>query len=456
MDECYGEACMIARPDLNSARKTLFVLILKFSKRPFVRNVVTVASGTAASQVIVMAFTPLLTRLYGPEAYGILGVFMSIAGVLAAVSALTYPVAIVLPKTDEDALGLARLSLYVGMGMPIIVSINLFFFGPVFLSLLNATEVLPLMYLIPVFMFTSVVSTVVGQWLIRKKAFSLTATVTVWHALVINIIKIGMGLVHPSAAVLVVTNTLGVLLTAVMMLIGLRKAHAISHDVIKNIELRPSPWMLAKRHRDFPFLRTPQVLLNSVSHSLPIIMLAAFYGPTSAGFYSIALAVLGIPIVLIGGSVMQVFYPRINEAINRGENTKSLIIKTTVALVLSGVLPFVIVIIAGPMLFSFVFGAEWRDAGIYAQWLSLWLFFQYINKPAVAAIPALQMQKGLLIYELVSTATKVIALYLGYAVFESDVTAIALFSLSGVAAYTWLILWVIAYSGKLPVKPLSL
>ena len=47
--------------------------ILAFSKRPFVRNVVTVASGTAASQAIVMAFSPLITRIYGPEAFGLQG-----------------------------------------------------------------------------------------------------------------------------------------------------------------------------------------------------------------------------------------------------------------------------------------------------------------------------------------------------------------------------------------------
>ncbi len=146
---------------------------------------------------------------------------------------------------------------------------------------------------------------------------------------------------------------------------------------------------------------------------------------------------------------MQVFYPRINEAIHRGEDAKSLIIRATVGLALSGAVPFLIVILAGPTLFGFVFGNEWTVAGTYAQWLSIWIFFQYINKPAVAAIPALRIQQGLLIYELFSTGTKVLALYLGYIYFKSDVIAIALFSLLGAIAYMWLILWVIFHSGKL-------
>jgi len=60
------------------------------------------------------------------------------------------------------------------------------------------------------------------------------------------------------------------------------------------------------------------------------------------------------------------------------------------------------------------------------------------------------------VYELFSTGTKVLALYVGYVIFESDVIAIALFSFLGVVAYIWLIFWVILHSGKMVRKPHSL
>jgi O-antigen/teichoic acid export membrane protein len=419
--------------------------ILVFCRRPFIRNVAAVAGGTALSQVVAMAFSPLIARLYGPEAYGLQGVFISITGVMGSIAAMTYPVAIVLPKSDADAIGLARLSIYVGIGTSVLLTAILFLFGPEILLLVKATKISHFMYLIPAFMFASVLSTVAGQWLIRKKAFTETAKVTVSQALIINMIKAGFGLARPTAAVLVFTNTFGAFLTAGMMFFGIRThARRQKEEILQ--EARSSMWTLAKRHRDFPLFRAPQVLLNSVSQSLPIIMLAANFGPASAGLYSIASAVLGIPTVLIGGAVMQVFYPRINEAMHHGEDVTSLIIGATVGLALSGALPFVVIIMAGPMLFGFVFGSQWIVAGTYAQWLSMWIFFQYINKPAVAAIPALGLQRGLLFYELVSTSSKVLALYIGYIVFESDVVAIALYSVFGTLAYAWLILWVISHS----------
>ncbi len=406
-----------------------------------------VASGSAAAQAITMAFSPIITRLYGPEAYGSMGVFMSIAGVASTVAALSYPIAIVLPRSDVEALGLMRASMYVGIATSLVVTFALYLFGSALVALLNVGAIAAFVYLIPVYMLITVMSAVAGQWLIRKHAFALVAKVSVWQALLTGSTKVGLGIFYPTAAVLVVTNALGVIIGAVLMALGWRRSSTHNEPETKVAEPASSARELAARYRDFPLLRTPQVLLNALSHSLPVMMLASFFGASSAGFYSIASAVTALPAGLIGNSVTQVFYPRITEAINRGEDARALIIKATTALALSGVAPFALVVVAGPFLFATVFGAEWRTAGSYAQWLSIWLFFQYINRPAVSAIPALRLQGGLLVYELFSSSTKVLALFVGYGMFGSDIAAIALFSLFGAFAYAWLILWVIRRSG---------
>lgn len=422
--------------------------IQDFIKRPFIRNVAVVASGTAVSQAISMAFSPIITRLYGPEAYGVQGVFMSVAGIMSIGAALTYPVAIVLPKSDADALGLVQLSLYIGVVMSLLATIALYFYGSEILSLLNAEEISGFIYFIPLVMFISVLGSVASQWLIRKKAFGLTAKVNVLVTFLASTIKSGLGVVYPKAIVLIAIYILSSIFSALLMLLGWRRS-TVKNEARKSVVgSREEIWALAKRHSDFALLRTPQNLINGVSHNLPVMLLATYFGPASVGFYSIATAVLAVPAGLIGNSVMQVFYPRINEAMHRGEDVRALIIKATTGMALGGALPFGAVSVAGPLLFSFIFGPEWRTAGVYAQWLSIWLFFQYINKPAVSAIPALRLQGGLLIYELFSTGSKIFALYLGFSVFKSEVVAIALFSMFGVVAYAWLILWVISLAGR--------
>jgi len=190
----------------------------------------------------------------------------------------------------------------------------------------------------------------------------------------------------------------------------------------------------------------PQNLINGFSQTFPLLMLSSFFGASVAGQYSLVISVLAAPTLLIGNSVSSVFYPKINESIQTGGNSRALIIKATMGLAVIGFLPFTVIMMFGPIIFEFIFGAEWGVSGQYAQWLAPWVFFQFVNKPAVAAIPSLNLQKGLLIYEVFSTGSKVIALLIGFLVFKSDIVAIGLFSSFGVLAYLYLILWVIKNS----------
>jgi len=115
--------------------------IRQFARRPFVRSVTVVASGGAISQAIGLAFSPFITRLYGPQAFGLQSVFMTIAGFGATVAAMSYPAAIVLPKSDADALGLARVSVYVGVLISALATLVLWLYGDRILALLDAAEI---------------------------------------------------------------------------------------------------------------------------------------------------------------------------------------------------------------------------------------------------------------------------------------------------------------------------
>src|SRR5690625_1030347 len=103
--------------------------LIKISKKQLVRNVILLASETAMTQVIVMILSPIITRLYGPEAFGLMGTFMAVVSIVAPIAALTYPIAIVLPKRDQDAKGLIRLSLVITTIVSIISLVILLLFN---------------------------------------------------------------------------------------------------------------------------------------------------------------------------------------------------------------------------------------------------------------------------------------------------------------------------------------
>lgn len=418
----------------------------ELSRRPFVRNVITVATGTALAQAVTLAFAPLITRLFGPEVFGLQSVFLSLVGVLAVVAALGYPLAIVLPARDDEAAVLARLSLALAAAFALGVALLLAWQGETLLQLLHAGPIAPVMGALPLALFAAVMAAVLAQWLIRRRAFALGARFGVLNAFLLNGAKAGLGLWLPTAWVLILTHAAVTFAGTLWTWLAWRRQEPA--DAPGGAAVAPPDWRaLARRYRDFPLLRTPQNLINAVSQSLPVLLLAAAFGSGAAGQYALAAAVLAAPASLIGGSVMSVFTPRINEAIQRGEDARSLIVRATRAMALAGALPFAALALLAPPLFAFVFGAQWHTAGVYAQWLAPWMFLQYVNTPAVSAIPALRLQGGLLVYELFSTGSKVVALVLGWRLLASDVAAVALFSAAGCIAYLWLILWVIRRSG---------
>jgi O-antigen/teichoic acid export membrane protein len=396
-------------------------------KSKFVRNVAIVASGTAAAQAITLAYAPVITRIYGPDAFGLLGVFMALVAIMTSIAALTYPMAIVLPKGDADAKGLVKLSIFIALAVSLFVAIALLVGGEWLLALLGSEAISAYSMLIPLSMLFTACMQIAGQWLIRKKQYGVTAKVAIFQSFILNNAKAGIGWFNPIGAVLVILATAGPALQAAMLWAGIDHSKSLQNAVADKSSLKD----LALRHYDFPLYRAPQVLINAISQGMPVLMLASFFGPASAGFYTIGRSVLGLPSRLISDSVGDVFYPRITEAAHNGESLSKLILKGTVLLAVVGFVPFAIVVAFGPWLFSFAFGAEWGKAGEYARWVSLWLFFMVLNNPSVKALPILSAQKFHLVFTIFTISIRLLSLGAGYYVFDSDLIAIALYGIAG-------------------------
>lgn len=49
--------------------------LLSLISKPFVKNVVVLTTGRISGQLLTILFSPIITRIYGPYAYGIMGSF---------------------------------------------------------------------------------------------------------------------------------------------------------------------------------------------------------------------------------------------------------------------------------------------------------------------------------------------------------------------------------------------
>lgn len=435
-------------------RERLAALLQGGRSSRLLRNILTVVSGTAGAQALTLAFMPVITRIYGPEAYGVLGTFLSVTLMLIPVAALTYPMAIVLPRRDDDARGLVRLSLMIALLMAVVVALLLGQFGEALTSRLQMQIVQPYLMLVPLVMFSGAALEISQQWLFRTQRFRVTASVAVGHSLLFNSIRTLAGLVQPTALVLVCSSALQHALHAAMLGLAMLRGKARQDtphkgdpgnqpDNAHGAEQAPGLDALARRYRDFPLFRAPVMLINAVSQHLPTLILAVYFGPAAAGFFALCRQAMAMPTNLIGKSVADVYYPRISRAIHDGEPVAAMLIKATAALALVGLVPFSLVVAFGPWLFALVFGEQWQVAGEYARWLALAEYLVFVSRPCVVAVPALSLQGRFLVFEIFSTSLRVLALFGGAVLIGDALATVQAFSAAGVLIYLSLVLIVV-------------
>ena len=104
----------------------------------FATDVLKLVTGTTFAQIIAVLASPLLTRLYGPEAFGFFALFTSITSIIGVVACMRYEMAIMLPKTDEEAANLLGLCLLCVAVVSALTVPALYFGGDVLLPLLRA------------------------------------------------------------------------------------------------------------------------------------------------------------------------------------------------------------------------------------------------------------------------------------------------------------------------------
>lgn len=408
--------------------------VYKIKKSKFIKNVMAVASGTAVAQLINIILSPIITRIYSPEIFGVLGLFNSILNVLVPIVAFTLPIAIVLPKDDTEALSIAKASLKIIYSISIITGIVLLISNDTILESLGVIELKSYLWIVPITMLFSGVLQLSQQWAVRNKLFTLKAKTQIISTLFVSLTQLIGGIINPIALILLIMYSMGQGLHALILgwhsglFKWLRKK---SKDNFKTI---------IKKYSDFPLYRTSEMLINGLSQGLPVIMLTSYYGPSAAGFYTIGKKVLGLPSQIIGQAIGDVFYPHINDIANSRQSIMKSVLKATIALLLIGIIPFGLIFIFGPQIFGFVFGQEWVKAGVYARWLALWTFFVFVNNPSVRTLPVLSEQKFHLKVTIISMVIRVISLYFGNLYYGTDIASIILYSISSSLVNIYLIL----------------
>lgn len=395
----------------------------------FLRRLALLSSGTLVGHGLVVLVSPLLTRLYSPEEFGLLGVFTALSGIVGSSIALRYDFAVPVAGTDEEAAGLVVTALAAVAGLTLALGLVVGRLGPWLAEVTNTPGLVAVLCLLPLSLLLWGGSLPLSFWSIRRDAYRVVAVNRTLRFLAQALAQLGLGLLGAGGPGLVLGLLLGYLASLGHFL---RALPAVDRARLRAV--RPARVAaLAARHWRYPAFSSSSGLLQAASQFLPTILMATLYGPTVAGWFALAQRMLELPVALLSTSASAVYLGELRGL--DGAGVRRLFLRTAGRFLALGGLGMAPLLVAGPQLFALVFGEPWRAAGAMAQCLVAVQLARFVVIPISQTLNVLQRQDLHLLAAALNLVALGLAFGLGHGLALPPVATLLLFSLGSAAAY---------------------
>lgn len=389
--------------------------ILDFLLRSdYTKSIFKLTTGSVIAQGITFLFMLVLTRIYSPSDFGIFTLYISILSFIAIISTGKYDIAIVIAKNYTDAIALVKLSLIICLIVSGIAGLVVVMNGILPVGFYKNHPIINWLYLLPVsIIFISLVQ-ILWMWNVRQKQFNILNYSRVSDALLAGSVPVVASFFGPIA--LLAGNLSGQFVSMVINAYNfVKKDHKILFNS-KKAELMA----VARQYKEFPKVNILQGFIDTFQTMGIVLIGSRFLTTAEIGYYSLGLRILQVPMGLVIKPVANVFFSEASEMARSGKSIYALVKETVLKSTLI-ILPFVLIILFfGPVLFQFLFGPEWHEAGIYAQILSVWFFFDLIRAPVSQAGIVLGKQRQILYVSITGSALLLMTLIAGELFFAEN------------------------------------
>lgn len=401
------------------------------------RSMVSLLAATALAQVIALVVSPVLTRLTGPAAFGVFGVYLAALGVLGAVTSWRSGLAVPLPETDEDAAAVVAAGILGSLGLALVTGLLVLVSGAwIARVVLDTPAIEPLLWLVPVGMLGVGLTDVLSGWCLRHRQFRPLVRSRISRSAGTSVCQvIGGLLVRGSPVGLVSGDVVGRLFSVWEMARTIARAER-GRALVPSI---PRLRTVISRYRAFALISTPSTFINAAGAWAPVLLLTVWWGPVAGGLYTLGQRVIGVPIGLLGDSAGQVY---ISELAARARGSTSamtgLFSKTARGLLTIGIPAGIGMLLLAPVAFRIVFGPQWTDAGVMVQCQAVALVCQLVAIPLAQTLNVLGYQRQQFAWDVTRLALTVLGFVWAHRFGLSAVGSVAVYGV--VTAVTYLLL----------------
>lgn len=331
----------------------------------FRAGIARIAGANGTAQLVALLASPVLTRLFTPEDFGLYGIFLSVVGPASVLATLRFEDAIPLPEGDEAASALVVLGCMTAIASGVAAACITYATFQLQGHRGYATHVA---FIAGIAVAGSGVTASLISWAVRERAYTKIAHSALTKSVFQTTGHIALGLAGLGAVGLAggkaLEKTMGIAAVG-------RLYWQTGRGVLRGVGPRHL-MRVASSYSQFPIYGIPAQALTSGSQFLPPLILATAYGPMSAGMFVLAIRVLVTPLMTVGGAIGQAYMGVAPDLFRSAPHRLlRLFDKVAIVLLLSGIILVGVMVIGGGALFSFVFGDQWASAASTVQLIGL-------------------------------------------------------------------------------------
>jgi len=332
------------------------------------------SAGVAAARIITILASPVLTRLYSPEAFGLFATFFALVNSLSPAVTGRYEVAMVLPKYRSVSTELFGVALWFCVTLSILFAAAIWLLEPQLLDWLESPDLKGWILLAPVVLMIAGLFNL-GEYLAnRNRQYQVIARANVIRAITAVGINIALGLAG--------VGFLGLVLgAAVGLAIGFAYQVIRQYASIAALDISWSRRKLAaaRRYADYPIYDASTALLNGVRANLPIFFMIQYFPYSAVGYFALVVRVIYAPVSMVSGAVFKVHLRKVVDMANEGRRIPEYVLKVSAGLLAMTIAPAVLLILWGPQLFELVFGEAWIQAGQFARIMAFGIPIMFVS-----------------------------------------------------------------------------
>ena len=356
-----------------------------------IKNSAKISLSNIIMYMLPLIVTPILTRLYTPEAFGEWGIFSSFIAIVNICLFLGYENVIIQAKEEEVS---HIIKLCLGVSICFISALAITFYGCIKGGYRFFTE-FPNPQILFIYLLLYTVYTILYNIANRYEQYYTLSFSNIVQGGAQAVFRIMLAFACLQAINgLILGTTIAQGLTAIFILFFLIREKKISANMGYSFTKIKR---LASVYRNFPLYDAPASMLSFAAFNLPVIILSFYFDKAAIGCFSIILQLLLMPMSLVGSAMGKVYYQRISADHNSigGTTYEMLRIITIIS-----VLPMLFIACGGDKLIVLFLGSQWESAGKVALCLSLWSFPTILTQPFLPLFRVKNKQRTLLLFDI--------------------------------------------------------